>query len=436
MLDEPSNPQNVPLPNSKQEQSLLRWTWAIWLIFAAMLAFQPNYAWIEGSRTAPYGSDFVQEWIGAKIILSEQPLRLYDWDHATRLQHDPDVVGYHRGGDGYYPMVYPPYWYIACAPFALIPLKYAAPIWLGLMTAVWFFGLRWAIRSDGRLGRAISRAPQLALISGPILLSYGLGQKSVFLVMIVLATAVFLEQGKIRRAGLICALLAFKPHLLILLGVPLTLRFGLRFLTGCLATSLGLVLLTYAINGALLGEFLHVALESVTGDYSSHAGYRLDDAHNWAGLWARMVGLGSTAKLLTSTASIATFAAMCVVAVRRLGKTPNVAEWGVFTCGLVLASPHFYGYDLAILLVPAYFLIREFDETPSQAIGVGAGLWYAITVLPHLSKGDAVPVQWSATIVLISFAACLTSIYCWNIAPLGKLKSMIPRMLKPANASH
>lgn len=399
-----SHPQCADKLPRQKEQVSLRWTWSVWIVFAGMLAFQPNYAWKDGTRTAPYGSDFLQEWIGGRIVLSGESSRLYDWDYATALQHNPDVVGYSRGGDGFYPMVYPPYWYIACAPFVVIPLKWAAPLWLGFLTAVWFFGIRWLMRADGKLGKAIGRAPQLAVICGPLLLSYGLGQKAGLITLTLLVTAVLLEHRRILTAGLVFGLLAFKPHMALLMGIPLALRFGTRFVIGSTTTLVAALLLTVAVDPALLGHYIQVAMENASGNYSAHAGYRLDDAHNWAGFWNRLFGVGETSRTLTAIWSLATVGVVAFIAARRFGKAVTTSEWTVFTCGLILASPHFYGYDLAILLLPGWWLIRDLDSRPTAAVVCGVVVWYGLMVLPHLAKDPIIPFQWTAFAVLLTLS--------------------------------
>ena len=405
------------MPTQSQAPTSLAWTWGIWVIFGALLFLQPNYRWSDDARTAPYGSDYLQEWVAGRVILAGDADRLYDWDHSRRLQHDPAVVGYEIDGDGYYPVVYPPYWYILCAPLSLLPLKWAAPAWLTLLTAVWFFGLRWCARSDGPLGRAMTRAPQLALVSAPLLLTYGMGQKSGLVALIVLVTAVLLEQRRFRTAGAVLALIAFKPHFALLLGIPLVLRFGLPFLTGCLATGLGWALLTYAVDGALFGEFLHVTLESLAGDYTSHGGYRLDDAHNWAGFWGRAIGLGATAHTLGRIWSVGTLFVVAIVVARKRQQPLTAAEWGVLTLGLVLASPHLYGYDLTLLLVPAWWMLRTLDARPPFAIGIGAVTWWGLSMLPHMARETAVPVQWSVVALASLFAFCVARAFGFGWSP-------------------
>lgn len=411
--------QRTPAENNStaesRPQSRLGWTWSIWVVFGLMLAFQPNYAWDDGVRSAPYGSDFLQEWIGGRIILDGDADRLYDWDFATSLQHDPAVVGYSRTGDGYYPMVYPPYWYIACSPLAAIPLKWAAPLWLGLITSVWFFGIRWLASSDASLGRAIGRAPQLVVICGPLLLCYGLGQKAGLITLLLLAVAVLLERGQLLKAGLMFGLLAFKPHLALLLGIPLAIRFGVRFAIGSGLMLIGLLGVSYIVHPELLGGYIQVAVENATGDYTSHAGYRLDDAHNWAGLWNRLFGVGAVAQQLTHIWSLLTVGVMAFIAVRRFGKPLQTAEWSVFVAGLILASPHFYGYDLAILLLPTFCLLRDLDDRPQMAIGLGALGWYVLAMLPHMAKGPDMALQWSTIVVALVFVASTAVSFGWDI---------------------
>jgi len=49
---------------------------------------------LTATSAAPLGSDFVQEWTGGYIWLSEQRAELYSPEHFKQVQHDPNIVGF------------------------------------------------------------------------------------------------------------------------------------------------------------------------------------------------------------------------------------------------------------------------------------------------------------------------------------------------------
>lgn len=386
-------------PDQTPSKPSAAWTWGVWLAFLGLILFQPNYQWTDGTRSAPYGSDFLQDWIGGWMVLHGDAANLYNWAHSAALQKDASVVGYERTDDGYYPMVYPPYWYIVASPFAAIPLRWAAVAWLAFVCGVWFFSLRWVARTDTRMGRTLERSPQLALLTIPLLVSLAMGQKSLLIVAALLVAVVLLERRQFVRAGVVIGLLAFKPHFVVLLGLPLALRFGWRFVGGLSLAGVGWAALTAAVDISLFTTYTGVVLDSMSSGYSSHLGYELNESHNWNAFWTLLCGTGTAASLVTRVFSVATVVCTAWIAWRRRGELLTVGEWLVVIVGLILASPHLYTYDLSILLVNAWLCLGLLDEQRERQIGFGVLTWLALSVGSTLVAGDAIPVQWTVAIL-------------------------------------
>ncbi len=63
------------------------------VIFGSYLIFSPNYRWSVEFEETPYAADFLQEWVGARMIVSGQAHQLYS-EQFLHNQHDPDYVGF------------------------------------------------------------------------------------------------------------------------------------------------------------------------------------------------------------------------------------------------------------------------------------------------------------------------------------------------------
>ena len=85
-----------------------------------VLACSPNYRPQHGTRAAPLGGDFVQDYAGGSIVLSADRAELYDLDHFRRVQHDGHLVGFEWSSSSYYPPVYPPFYYLAVSPLSRV----------------------------------------------------------------------------------------------------------------------------------------------------------------------------------------------------------------------------------------------------------------------------------------------------------------------------
>jgi hypothetical protein len=118
---------------------LIRETWAVsfiaFLIVGWLLAFAPGYRWTPTVETAgPFGNDFLQEWVGGRMILSGDAKQLYDPITFDQRQHDEKLVGFQWKRDAYFPPVYPPPHYTLATAIAWIPYRIAVTTWLIILS--------------------------------------------------------------------------------------------------------------------------------------------------------------------------------------------------------------------------------------------------------------------------------------------------------------
>jgi hypothetical protein len=361
------------------------------------VAWAPNYRWSDEAMDFPFGSDFLQEWVGARMILTGHGDDLYDAEVFRAWQHDRMVVGFEWNPDRFYPPVYPPWHYALFVPFALFPYRWAAMFWVALLWGLVFingFLIRSIIhhaRMEWHEVRSI-RLKQTSLWWLPILLfpavpmAVMFGQKSLLWLAVFSLVVRSLQRVRNASAGAQFALMMFKPTLFYLLPVCMVRYRNLRFLLGCCAglavvCGLSLAMLPWGIWQGYLGAMLHSV------DYGTQGGYRVDWSCN---VWS--IALGAPVEWQAWIRLGVCVPLACVVLATLFKASMNgvqpeaVFQWMAAT---LLLAPHAYHYDLCILLLPI--------------------CWMAIYA-PRLS---------AVTFMILAFAVALsTKIYPWLPLPL------------------
>src|SRR5262249_31968267 len=105
------------------------------VVFLLIAFTAANFRPPEGPQTHPFAGDFIQEYVGGYIVLRGDHSRFYDLKYAQQLEHDPAVAGFHWHAGQWFPMIYPPFYYLLVLPLSLLPIHTAALIWLALMIA-------------------------------------------------------------------------------------------------------------------------------------------------------------------------------------------------------------------------------------------------------------------------------------------------------------
>ncbi len=351
---------------TKSEMSVLPgWqTFALCLLIpfalvSVVLKVSPNFshaphssAFAEPVRTGSFGGDFLQEFVGGRIW-SHGREKLYDWEYSRTVQHQSEVVGFKWKPESFFPMVYPPYHYqLASLATGMSYPKFAIAFSffnaLALSVAALAFVYRYRFLSRERIGWLCA-----AVLFMPLLVSLNMGQKSTILLAILTVTFVLLHREKPLGAGLIFGLIAFKPHFAILIGLTMLWKRQWWFVAGSLLTLAMLIGMSLVSPEAWRGY-----LETCMGmnDFVQSGGYQLHESHS---LWgAAELLLGSRWPwLVKPLAGLLAVGVLGLVAWVMRGTidcaSPRFGlQFSVMVVAMILTSPHFYTYDLTILLLP------------------------------------------------------------------------------------
>ena len=336
-------------------------------IVGMYLLFSPNYDWSDGNKQSPYGADFLQEWVGAKLIVTGNASKLYDGETFKEWQHDSQLVGFGWDSENYFPPVYPPPHYMLFSPLAILPYRWATVVWLvSLVVAALISARTIAAIVESNYARdglpdSLSRNVKsqwlwLGLFLFPSLLfSITLGQKSVYWLLIVCWTWRLLQTQRDFGAGLLFGILSIKPTLFFLLPLVMLRHRRWQFFLG--ATVSVLVLWGTAFSMVPVESWVAYARGLKTaGSYAEIAGYRIEWSCNLMTLAYSMPGAWVAWCKWAMCVPLSIYLLYCVFADRSY---PIVsAEKALMVLATTLAiSPHTYHYDLCILLLPILWLV-------------------------------------------------------------------------------
>lgn len=346
--------------------------WVTGCLLVAIFAFSPNFRAQSQRLEAPFAGDFLQEWIGGRIVLQGDTSRMYDPAYAQSLEHDASVVGFAWDESYYLPIVYPPFYYALVSPLSLLPFELAACVWaiamvLALLMA-WLLMRRLAVECMG-LSASDERVDWLlpsALLFMPLIESLTSSQKGSLLLLILVGTYYLLNKNRGFAAGLVFGLIAFKPHLALPIAIAMLWKRQWSFVLGGLTTGAILVTICLAMGRDVCEQYVEFSLHA--GDYMQNSGYDLTKSHTLRGFFALLFGDAASPFVVIATwiASIAIIAVVVYALRGRLDTTsPQFAnQFFVLIIAMILLSPHLYTYDLTMLLLPLGWMACEAISRP------------------------------------------------------------------------
>jgi len=364
-MTEPENDQNTTVPDQRSEGSPPTPPWiilALPLVFAiVMLLISPNYQFVSGMRTGPLGGDFLQEWIGAKMFETGVEERLYDLPFVRSFQHDPELVGFEFPQEDYFPMVYPPFYYATLQPLSRLRYPVASRFWM-VLSALAFSLSGWLLYRFYPPCRSVFGVCFVsALVFVPLLSCLNMGQKSTFLLLILVGSCIRDSHRKPVSAGVVFGLIVFKPHLGVVIGLTMLLKGQWRFALGSLAVVGCALGYSWLNHEQLLRDYFDVILGM--GDYVQTGGYQLVDSHSlWGAAQLTFGWLSKRAvKLIAGALSVIVIVLLCRVMRGKIEtNSPGFArQYSAMILATVMLSPHFYGYDLTLLLLPMILIVSS-----------------------------------------------------------------------------
>ncbi|MDG1874768.1 MAG: glycosyltransferase family 87 protein [Mariniblastus sp.] len=346
------------------------------LLAASILFVSPNFQSVDGGvRASPMGGDFLQEWVGAYVARSADRDKLYDLNHIKAVQHDQRVVGFSWPEKDYFPMVYPPFYYQLLRPMTVMDYCFAMKVWLFLsgLSVSFSFWLLFRFYRPSRKWLGVGGVAAMLFV--PLIICLIMGQKSTFLLLILTGTFVLFYNERPFWSGLVFGLIAFKPHLGVVIGIAMLLKGRWRFAAGALTTVVAMVGVSFFVSPQLWYDYLKIV--GGMGDYVETGGYLLADSH---GMWGAVQLTFSQfnmpdwfIKLIALMASLVVTILLWRV-IRGPSNPIGEESFAAMVLATVMLSPHFYTYDLTILLLPMLLMATSMSRrkpVPKEGLLLG-----------------------------------------------------------------
>jgi hypothetical protein len=380
------------------------------VVFLLIALTAANFRPPDGPQIHPFAGDFIQEYVGGYIVLHGDHSRFYELPkkdaptYAQQLEHDPDVAGFHWQSGQWFPMIYPPFYYLLVSPLSLLPIHTAALIWLALMIAS-FVGAMLLLSAHYPARTILPWALLGGLLFPPLFEGLTMCQKSPLHLLLFTATFVLLDRRQSFWAGVVFALTSFKPQLSLVIGVAMLCKRDWRFVAGGLLATTVLVGLCFLVGPEVSAQYFRLGIRLLSGDYTEMPNYPVAELHSWNGFFKLLLP-EPTASMLTWIARGLTIA----ILVRWLWGplAPGQPVFALQYSGLVLAtillSPHLFTYDLSLLLLPiALLVIHGTDPASSLSdrsrVLLGfAGILYVVAAFSN-RLAASIPVQISVLVM-------------------------------------
>jgi Glycosyltransferase family 87 len=346
--------------------------------------------------------DFPQFYAAAKLIW-QSPSALYDEASQLAIQKTIDS----RIGDSLLPYTYPPFTAMVFMPLGWLsfPVAFAAMALFNLVLFV--FSLRLLI---SRLQLTPEQSIWLILIG---LSNFGVhsallqGQASFVILTLMAIFAFSFQETHHFKAGLSTGLMFFKPQLQLAPFIILFTR--RRWLALAIASITVTALAAFSVilvGWAAIHQYL-ILLQTYLVAERGHGSYP-EAMHNLRALAQYAVPFSWSRYLWVALLLLVIAATFILNAQQRTSPKMTAVQWiGNFVAG-VLIAPHLYPHDLAILIIPAAFSLKMFQEAvPLWLIFVmiAVGVY---PVLP-LAFGEHMPPLVPLTLLVIFFQCVLLS---------------------------
>ncbi len=393
-----------------------------WVAGAAILAIaftvSPNFRWSEEPRSGPYAGDFPHEYAGGWIVRAGDPSRLYEPDYFSEVQHDPAVVGFRWSSDTVVLPLYPPFYYLWCAPLSRLDYRSAAHLLTALSVAALIASAALIVGAGRRVPGALGWWVAASLCYAPVLESLIGGQKGTLLLLLFAITYRLLAGRRLFLAGAAFACAAFKPQLLLVVVLVMLVAREWRFFAGMAATGAVLGAQSFAVGWKASLAWIAAMLHPLP--HYQH----VPRSHNWLGFVRLLLGEYSGFAVVGITLALVAATLFALRRVLRGGLAFDRPRFAIQFAAIVLAtplvSPHVYTYDLSILVLPLIALALAMPAAPPATVAARR-LWL-LALLAVFAIGGAspaiaerIPLQFSA---LASSALLLLLV--WFRAPAGE----------------
>ena len=330
------------------------------------------------------GADFIHFYSAGRIAQSQGATHVYDLSLQQKVQEEQ--VGFPLAPGQVLPYNHIPY---------LIPIlktiinpDYIVSFyrWDSIMILLYISGaimLSWLSKQAGLDRGSVAISAIGSLLFLPVFVSLMNGQDTAFLFLGAAIWMYGLVSGQEYLAGAGLSLTTVRPHIALILALPMLFRHRKVFLAFALSAG-GLALLSVLILGMDgLREFINVLLITAGGEWYGTKQYAM---FNLIGLLTR------TAPWLEAdtvrTVGWVIYGLMTIVLCILWARTKDLqtGKIGLTVILAVFSVPHLHFHDLTLLLIPIYDLIRSSNREGQIRTSIATSLPVAISLILLLSN--------------------------------------------------
>ena len=330
------------------------------------------------------GADFIHFYSAGRIAQSQGATHVYDLSLQQKVQEEQ--VGFPLAPGQVLPYNHIPY---------LIPIlktiinpDYIVSFyrWDSIMILLYISGaimLSWLSKQAGLDRGSVAISAIGSLLFLPVFVSLMNGQDTAFLFLGAAIWMYGLVSGQEYLAGAGLSLTTVRPHIAVILALPMLFRHRKVFLAFALSAG-GLALLSVLILGMDgLREFINVLLITAGGEWYGTKQYAM---FNLIGLLTR------TAPWLEAdtvrTVGWVIYGLMTIVLCILWARTKDLqtGKIGLTVILAVFSVPHLHFHDLTLLLIPIYDLIRSSNREGQIRTSIATSLPVAISLILLLSN--------------------------------------------------
>jgi len=241
------------------------------------------------------------------------------------------------------PYARPPWFALALAPLTALPLVKAYVVWVAawlvVMLATWAWGV-------ARFGES---ALLLAALFLPTNIGLCYGQDCAAMLAICCGAWVLMERRRPLASGMVLGLGLMKFHLLLLVPLGLILKRQWRMLAGFAATGAVFLAVTLAVFGVSgLEQYVYYLRYGKT-EFLGHS------PESMINVYSILLNFGIDSKIVHVLAA----AAVLCGSIFGILRAPTWRAVSIALTGSLLITPHVFGYDAAMLLLPMWLVIEN-----------------------------------------------------------------------------
>ncbi|HEX4156925.1 MAG TPA: glycosyltransferase family 87 protein [Rhizomicrobium sp.] len=316
--------------------------------------------WILEANGRPSVSDFLVFWQAGRLALKGAAASAY----VPQLLHAVEASAAGHGFTSQLPWRYAPLFFFVTAPLALLPYASAFFLWVAGTLALF-----------GAVVSRIARTPVglvLACASPAVFINGIGGQNGPLTAALIGASLLSLEEYPV-ASGIFVALLSYKPQFGILFPLIFIAGGYWRALIAATLATLATVVASSVVFGAgSIAAFLHF-LPITSNELLIHGANGFNKLETAYGLM-RWLGIANAAAW-TVQAAVVAITAMALIWLWR-SEIPYAVKAAAAAVATLVATPHLYPYDFAVLSVAFAFLYRARAFDLVEVIAIAAAFLF------------------------------------------------------------